>query len=411
MKETDPLLPETQNLEEGNTNSKWNNLLFLSLGLGPSWGLMNALYLELPLFEKTQPEGVNLAAWMGIAGTAASAVSLLITYHGVLNRVAGEKVALVLVILNILLLVLLAFLWQKTIGGFSLFLFLGTFGGAMVGNLQFMTLIPWVASNFPPTFTNAFMSGSSFMSFVCVVLQLIQSPGNAQRFSPGVFFLVLALPSFLSLCSVFSVQKLVRAKKSAARSISPEHKRSSLCPRWFVGSVLKYTFLNVWSAMMTWWILLIVLPFATANTDAEEHIGPVVLQWATALGIFGLFTGNFLSGFISKDRNFHLLSIVLIMTCLVVFVFLAVFDVPRGGFWRTTSAKVVLVVNVTLIRIGFGFVTPLTFRDIARKLPKNGEEAGRLMAFWTQVFSMFVNVIMFALTTTAVFETKSFAKV
>jgi len=88
----------------------------------------------------------------------------------------------------------------------------------------------------------------------------------------------------------------------------------------------------------------------------------------------------------------------------MVIVFLAVFDVPRGGFWRTTTAKVVLVVNVTLIRIGYGFVTPLTFRDIARKYPKMGEEAGRLMAFWTQVCSMLVNIIMFALTATAVFE-------
>jgi len=252
MRETDPLILQTQVSEKNCTNNKRNNLLFVSLGLGPNWGLMNAFYLELPWFEETQPEGVNLAAWISIVGTAAAAVSLLISHSGVLNRIAGEKVASGLVVLNILLIVLLAFSWQLTFWGLSVFLFLGSFGGAMVGNLQFMTLIPWVASNFPPTFTNAFMSGGSFMSLVCVALQLIQSPGDAQRFSPAVFFLILSIPSFLSLCSIFSVKKLVMVNKSATKSVSPKYKRASLCPRWFVGKILRYTVLNVGSSMMSW---------------------------------------------------------------------------------------------------------------------------------------------------------------
>jgi len=252
MRETDPLILETGVSEENGTNNRRNNLLFVSLGMGPSWALMNALYLELPWFEETQPEGVNLAAWMGIVGTAAAAVSLLISYSGVLNRISGEKLVSGLVVLNIILIVLLAFSWQQTFWGFSAFLFLAIFGGGMVGNLQFMTLIPWVASNFPPTFTNAYMSGSSFMSLFCVALQLVQSPGDAQRFSPAVFFLILSLPNFLSFFSVYGVRKLVKVKKSAAKSASPEYKRASLCPSWFVEKVLRYTVLNVGSSMVTW---------------------------------------------------------------------------------------------------------------------------------------------------------------
>jgi len=103
---------------------------------------MNALFLELPWLERTQPEGIYLAAWLSMFGTVACAVSLLISYQGVLTRIPGDKVALLLVILNISMMVLVAFTWQKTIFGYSVFLFLGTFGASTVGNLQFMTLVP-----------------------------------------------------------------------------------------------------------------------------------------------------------------------------------------------------------------------------------------------------------------------------
>jgi len=151
--------------------------------------------------------------------------------------------------------------------------------------------------------------------------------------------------------------------------------------------------------------MLIILPYATANTDPEYHLGSEILQWATALGIGGLLMGNILSSFLGNERNFHLVSTVILMTLLEVVVFLAVFDIPRGGFWRTKWAKLILILDVTMIRVAFGFVCPLVFRDIARRMPNISEKAGRLVAFWTQVFSMLVNIIMFCMTGNATFNT------
>lgn len=236
------------------------------------------------------------------------------------------------------------------------------------------------------------------MSFICVVMQLIQSPGENRHFSPTWYFLILALPSFLSVRCIFLIQ---RTNKVTEASRTVGRQCHSLCPSWFIQNVLKYTFLLIWSAMLSWWILLVILPYATANTDHEHHLGSEILQWATALGIGGLLMGNILSGFLSSERNFHLVPTVLLMTLLEVVVFLAVFDIPQGGFWRTKLAKCILVLDVTLIRIAFGFVCPLVFRDIARRMPEISEQAGRLMAFWTQVFSMVVNIIMFCMTSNA----------
>jgi len=243
----EPLLPDLK--RKLAINGKWEYLIFMSIGMGSSWGLINALYLELPFLESTQPEGIRLAAWMGIASTFAAGMSLLINCCGVMNSLPGYKATLLFILINIFLYLLMASTWWITIRGLSVSLFLGTFGAAMVGNLQFMILLPWVSSNFPPKSTNALMSGSSFMSFICVVLQLLQSPGYRPRFSPTLYLIILALPSFLSIRCILLVERCSKAKEGS-RNVEPT--RQSLCPSWYLRKVLKYNFIVIWSAMLSW---------------------------------------------------------------------------------------------------------------------------------------------------------------
>jgi len=227
MKEREPLLAEEETQAPIDID-RWEYLKFMTIGMGVSWGLSNALYLEVPWFESTQPEGIRLSAWMGLAGTIAAAISLFISRSGVVNKFSGHKSTLIIILINISLFLLIAFTWFLTIGGLSAFVFLGTFGAAMVGNFQFMILVPWVSANFPPTSTNALMSGGALMSFICVVMQLIQSPGHQQRFSPTFYFIIMALPSFLSIRCIFLVQRsdwVVEAPEKEGIL------RESLCPQ------------------------------------------------------------------------------------------------------------------------------------------------------------------------------------
>jgi len=160
---------------------------------------------------------------------------------------------------------------------------------------------------------------------------------------------------------------------------------------------------NICASALSWWILLIILPFACASTDRKGHLGVAILQWSTALGFGGLFLGNMLSSFLGKDSHFHLIPTLFAMGCLLIFVFLAMFKFPGGGFW--VRAKFFLIADVILIRIGFGYITPLVFRDIARKMPSLSEKVGRLVAIWTQIFSMIMNLTMF-ISTKTVFRTR-----
>jgi len=267
---------------------------------------------------------------MGIAGTLASGISLVISWSGVMNKFSGRNAALLLILVNIGLFFLMAFTWWIIIGGLSALLLFGTVGAAMIGNLGFLILLPWVSANFPPTSTNALLSGSSLASLICVVIQLVQSPGTSNSlFSPTIYFVILTLPSFLSIRCIFLVQRAAEAKEG---SRNVERTCMSICPSWYRQKVFKHTFISVWTSMLSWWTVLIILPYASAVTDPEWHLGSEVLQWATALGIFGLLLGNVLSSFVGNDRNFHLVPITLIMTLLEVVVFLAMFDIPGGGF-------------------------------------------------------------------------------
>lgn len=109
MAETAPLLAHWDEREttDDHRNCKCDYLLFFVLGMGPGYNLPNAIALELPWFERTQPEEKDLAAWMGLAATIASGAGLLIGVCCRLN-VGGGTIAF-LIILNLTLIVLLAF--------------------------------------------------------------------------------------------------------------------------------------------------------------------------------------------------------------------------------------------------------------------------------------------------------------
>jgi len=266
MEETEPLLPKDQSRELSGTG-KWEYFIFMTIGMGASWGLLNALYLEVPWFESTQPETIRLGGWMGIAGTLASGISLVISWSGVMNKFSGRNAALLLILVNIGLFFLMAFTWWIIIGGLSALLLFGTVGAAMIGNLGFLILLPWVSANFPPTSTNALLSGSSLASLICVVIQLVQSPGTSNSlFSPTIYFVILTLPSFLSIRCIFLVQRAAEAKEG---SRNVERTCMSICPSWYRQKVFKHTFISVWTSMLSWWTVLIILPYASAVTDPE----------------------------------------------------------------------------------------------------------------------------------------------
>jgi len=403
--ETDPLLSPREPTKSGERTNFCQYLAFAGVGLGPSWAIVNAIYLEVPWFEDTQPEGLALSTWLGLPQAVATMLFMVVVIDGRMMQYI-PRLAIPTVILAICVNVVGAIWWRVTLGSSSVILLLVTFGGTIVGNLQFMCLLPWIATNFNPKMTNAFIGGNSLMSALCVLLQLVQSPGQARLFTPTAYWFLLVIPTAIALPAAIYIRANISKNKrmeaggmtGSELSVQNEPLRSAMeflfPPFW--KRVALHTLLNIYMSAVTWWVLNTILPFAAAATaSTPDGIGEDVLQWASALGVIGLLFGTQLSSFVHEDMNFRLPHATVLLTLMLTPVVLACADYPKGG-WTSVTGKVVIIVAVFIIRVAFGYMVPLIFRDINRKLgPEISEAAGQFCSFWTQGVSLLVLVGMF----------------
>lgn len=440
---------------EGGTQSPSSNyvapfglklyLIFMMAGLGPSWALNNSLYLELPWFEDTQPEGLKLGTWFGVPQCVGTVIILTMTIDGRCFK-RQSVIAIFASVLAVLLNIFTGVLWSRTVKGTSAFLLLAMFGSSIVGNLQFVTLIPWVSANFHPSAVNAFIGGNSLSSMISVLVQLIQSPGDARRFDPMIYFIILSVFTAMSLPAVLYIRAMINKREAEMSTnmgdtemgeseeiiheydeilevlqdgddgfgmtvekprtgnspFSRAKLREFFAPPWW-SEVAPHAFINIWVSMITWWVLNAILPFASKNTDFREGgMGENVLMWAQTLGVGGVLLGTQLSGLVPNDANFHLRSITAIMTLICLVIILASAGIPQDK-WRSSAGGGVLIGCSLLIRVLFGYLIPLLFRDIGRK-GSHVEAGGRFTAIWTQIVSLFVLLGMVVLVEFGVFE-------
>ena len=64
---------------------------FALLGLGPSWMLMDGVFCQLATFDRTQPEGLALATYLGAVSALANTV--VVPAHAAAQRKLAAAVA------------------------------------------------------------------------------------------------------------------------------------------------------------------------------------------------------------------------------------------------------------------------------------------------------------------------------
>ena len=122
------------------------SLSYAALGLGPSWMLLDGIFAEVALFDRTQPEGLALATYL----TAVSAVAntLVVPGHAVVQRRVHWSLRRWVgcaVYLQVLSALLIAAFWHHALGGASVALYVGVFATSLAGNAQQLALNPWAA--------------------------------------------------------------------------------------------------------------------------------------------------------------------------------------------------------------------------------------------------------------------------
>jgi len=388
----DNYIPNEGNVQKLNRTkeSLLTVVLFLLSGCPSSFSIQDTLWLELPWFEVSQPEGLTLASWLFLM-QAVSSVTFLGWFYIETHVITSSKIFVLYSasFASVLMSIVLSFGWHFTFNGLSLFLFMGTFVGQMVGWVNYIFVIPWIASNFIPRLISPYAAGNSLMIFFLVVLELIQEPGGEQNFSPGGYYRLAGIV-YAATCGV-----CVYTFNSGIGRLTPtdevkelETWRKSLCTQIFPEEFWDtkfFTFGGMWVNHCTWTAVNLALPYAAKNTTtSSESDGEDFLQWATALGYLMYLVGSVVSYIPTEKYWLKETLAVNTMACALVLV-----AAGNIGDWSTWTMKVTLMTAVAASRFSLGWFFPLMFRELARRFPKKSELLVRSNSLW----HLFSNII------------------
>ncbi len=206
------------------------SLSYAALGLGPSWFVLDGIFAEVALFDRTQPEGLALATYL----TAVSAVAntIVVPGHAVVQRrvqwslrtwVGGAVYAQLATAL------VLAAFWHERAGGASIALYLCVFATSLVGNFQQLALNPWAAETGRATRIVELMAGGNAGALLPAFLALLQRVDSVRReFGPTPFFLCLAVLLLLPVAAFHAIGRVAKAAPGETESpksceLSPQH--------------------------------------------------------------------------------------------------------------------------------------------------------------------------------------------
>lgn len=182
---------------------------FVSLGMGTSWLLCDALFLQVPYLEMTQPEGMSLASLMTVCINVGNVAVLLFF---ILHRFwphdgaqLDEILMVSMICLGIASLLLAALFWRVQAGGYSIVLLVAAAVGGSIGALRNTVQIPWLLA-YDNRLVSASVLGSACADALVAVIALVQRPASdARAFGPTTFFVitaVMAAPSLLAFAAI-----------------------------------------------------------------------------------------------------------------------------------------------------------------------------------------------------------------
>jgi len=370
-------------------------VLFVLSGCPNSWNIQDALWLELAWFEDTQPEGDTLASWL-ILMQATSALCFLSLFYVETHVTTFPKRGILYCasFATLCMSIVLSLAWHYTVNGISLFLLMGSFVGQMVGWVQFIFVIPWIAIHYNPRIISAFLSGNAVMVINLVILQIIQEPGGTRNFSPMVYFLLAGVMyAITAIACVYTFNSGIGRITSKDKVWPLQPWRKSLWTQSFPAvfwDARLYTFGRIWVNQWSWTVVPIALPYAADNTTtSESNGGECFLQWAVAVGYLMMLAGS-LGSYIPTGKYWIQESIALNTISNSVILIAA----GNIGEWSSWPMKIVLMTAVAVSRLAYGWAVPMCMRGVARRFPEQKELLLRSSSLWSLYSNITFRIIL-----------------
>jgi len=422
-------------------------LTFFVFGLSP-WLLVNALYLELPIFIENISEGASIVVFMSSAIQLANIVAFFFvwwqTRHSPLPYSLSISGIIVLAIIDSFL---VGCFWDVEVNILnsmhSVTLLVWTFLAGCVGCLSMVIFFPF-ASQYDPVLISATSTGMGCNGLLASLIALIQNPGsNTQpRFSVFVYFLLFTLVLFLSLGSFliilnwniiqhykFDYQQATKAAdvslkisnererllvssesqssesaSSVREEISIEAKTTepigkdegslTISQTWLSNlGVLKLAskpILNQFYNCLLNYSLLSIAPYSVMGFSNSSEL----LMWLITLGMIFGASGRFLTSFFHHP---FLIPINLLQTVLSIYILVMSFFGKSPLQMLGSGGWILVMVNAFFSLIN-GYQNAILFQSIHKDFPSNLiEKVSQFVGMSNQIGAFIGTMISFIL--------------
>eukprot|EP00927_Polykrikos_kofoidii_P076439 TRINITY_DN73542_c0_g1_i1.p1 TRINITY_DN73542_c0_g1~~TRINITY_DN73542_c0_g1_i1.p1 ORF type:complete len:491 (-),score=38.53 TRINITY_DN73542_c0_g1_i1:166-1572(-) len=427
------------------------------LGIGCTWVMGDSIFLEVPWWVNSQPDGLMVGSRMALASswtwvTVLSGLMLRTFFPTRFNQVIVPTMILFSLVAGFML----GFgLWRFS----STYIYLSVLLSQLVGSMIPFGVLPWMLSrSFKPALISSLYCGGSITSLTASLIAVVQSPGGEQRFTPDVFFLILTSTFFASAAAFlqitfYSIGNLrLLEEEGLCDSAQQPHilststtqgsghecgvrnsrRLSVRCPQnlpQWLRSALLLALVSASMAQGSWTVLRAALPYATTHVvpghaacsptcsafcadlsseacesasacrwsvsdgNCRENRGEHIMQWTISLAQWSFAAGSYCTIILPTMRIF-----VMPILWLIPFLCICTIALVRDGLFEFASAGVFLVCSFLLARFLQGYFEVMQYRYIAYK---HGQDAASVTVF-VGVVTQAINCIAALLCTLAV---------
>jgi len=205
---------------------EWHiDVLYVASGLAVSWIVVDGVFAQIATFDRTQPEGLALATYLG--AVSATANTVVVPWFEWSQATLGWPVrrwVLVMAWCQVGSCVLAAATWYVSVGGYSVFLYAVMFLSSIAGNGQQLALLPWLAETGEAHRIAKVMLGGSCGVVVTALFAWGQSAAGSLG-GPSLFFVVLAVIVAASTLALHAAAELHPPQSSSSSSSSARDPR------------------------------------------------------------------------------------------------------------------------------------------------------------------------------------------
>jgi len=360
--------------------SALNYFLFVVVGMGISWAMTDALWLQVPYFQRFQPEGPHLAVHLSISVSAAI-ILFIPLYVYVEPKLNYRWFMYGMLALEILCCFISTMWWDAVMeNAISFVLYIAVFVSAVVGNVFYILLLPYFTriNNYSIA---PLTVGAALASTLTSVNALIQRPGSeSPLYAPDIFYVIVLCSIIIPSLAAYTFLDHGYLREHRKRVVVAEDNDTQwTCgiPSWWK-SIWKYVALYSYLFSCIWGVVAALVPYAMISTSPTGGMDTETEQYVFCMMYVGMVIGSVIVTVwrVSEEKTVWVLTFaVSILFALFLWI---TFD--GNGLWKWEGANILVVVLVFWMGVIYGVLLPTLMINIDERYPTHSLKMNQWMS-------------------------------